>query len=88
LTQPQVASCPVTAGLNRRVGIEGELLEPFRRREAGLAHPAGGTAPVPVVALGHQQLGEKPQVRQLLPLGRGGDLGEPQLAGKGAATRC
>ena len=62
---------------DRRVGVEGELLEPFRPREAGLAHPAGGAAPVPVVALGHHQLGQKPQVGQLLPLGSGGDLGEP-----------
>jgi hypothetical protein len=32
---------------------------------------------VPVVALGHHQLGQEPQIRQLFTFGRGGDLGEP-----------
>jgi hypothetical protein len=42
---------------------------------------AGGAAAVPVVALGHHQLGEEAEVGQLLPLGGGGDLLEPAADG-------
>lgn len=40
-----------------------------------------GTAPVPVVALGHHQLGEEAEVGQLFAFGRGGDLAEPVADG-------
>jgi len=64
-------------GLDVRVRGVVEVLQPFLPREAGGGYPAGGAAPVAVVALGHQQLGEEPAVGQLLALRGVGDLGEP-----------
>jgi hypothetical protein len=42
------------ARVARRVGVEEELVEPFRPRQAGVAKLGGGETPVAEVALGHQ----------------------------------
>jgi hypothetical protein len=63
-------------GVDGRVGVKGELLQPFWSWKAGVADAAFGAAAGSIVAFGDHQLRHKPQIRQLLTLGRGGDLGE------------
>jgi hypothetical protein len=55
------------------VGVEIEITQPFLSREPGRFDPAGAAAPVAVVTLAQQQLGQKPPVGQLLALRDGGD---------------
>ena len=62
------------AGDDRGVGVEVELLDALVAGEPGVVDAPDGAALVPVVALGHHQLGEEPQVGQLLAFGGGGDL--------------
>ena len=64
-------------GVDGRVGVKGELLQPFRPGESRVANAAFSAASGAVVAFGDHQLGQEPQVGQLLAFGGGGDLGEP-----------
>src|SRR5262249_46349732 len=63
-------------GVDRRVSVEGELLQPFWAGKAGFPDPPHGATPVAVVTFGHDQLGQKPEVGQLLAFRGGSDLGE------------
>ena len=69
-------------GVDVRVGVEVEVAEPFVAREAGGFDPAGGAAPVPVVAFGHQQLGEETPVGELFLLRRRRAIVEPGADGR------
>ena len=60
------------------VGGEVELVEPLCAREPGGVETALGASDGAVVALGHDEFGEEPEVGQLFPLRRGGDLTEPR----------
>lgn len=64
-------------GVDGLVGVEVELLDAFGTWESGVVDPPRGSALVAVVALGHDQLGEEPEVGQLLALRRSCDLAEP-----------
>jgi hypothetical protein len=63
-------------GGDARVGLEVEGPQFLLPREAGSLDPAFGAASAPVVAFGHQQLGEEPAVSHLLPGGGLGEVGE------------
>jgi hypothetical protein len=82
LTQAQVASWWITAGFTDGLAAKSNSSMRSSRGEAGVVDAAGGAAVVPVVALGHQQLGEEAEVGQLLTLGCGGDLVEPAADGR------
>jgi hypothetical protein len=68
-------------GVDVGVGVEVELLDALVAGEAGVVDAACGAAGVPLVALGHHELGEEPEVGQLFALRRGGDLFEPVADG-------
>jgi len=59
-------------GLEVEVEVEVEVTDPLVAGKSGGFDPAYGAAPVPVVALGEQQLSEEPAVSQLF-LFRGGE---------------
>jgi hypothetical protein len=60
-------------------GVRGEveLFDPFCPWEPGGGDPPNGSPFVPVVAFGHHEFGEEPQVGQLFSFGCGGNLSEP-----------
>jgi len=64
-------------GLDVRVGLVVEARQPLLPGEFGCGQPPGRAPAVPVVALGHEQLGEEPAVGQLLALRGLGQLDEP-----------
>jgi hypothetical protein len=59
------------SGADGWVGVKVEVVDALVAREGGVVDAAGGAAAVPVVAFGHHQLGEEPEVGQLLALGCG-----------------
>jgi hypothetical protein len=64
-------------GVDVRVGVEVEVVEPLLPREAGGFDSTGGAPAGPVVALGEQQLGEEATVGHLLLLRRNEHLLDP-----------
>src|SRR5215208_7823687 len=81
---------PDDGGVDGRVGVKRELLQPFWSWKGRVADAAFGAAAGSVVAFGYHQLRQKPQIGQLLALGGGGDLGESVTDGRQAqhATAC
>ncbi len=63
-------------GVDVGVGLEVELAQRLLPGEGGGLEAAFGAAPVAVVALGHQQLGQEPAVGHLVADGSLGQFGE------------
>ena len=61
MTQAQVASWWITAGLTEEFASKSKVLDALAAREAGVVDAAGGAALVPLVAFGHYHLGEEPR---------------------------
>lgn len=81
LTQAQVASWLITAGLTEELASKENSSRRLSRGKPASWMRLGGPAAVPVVELGHHQLGEEAEVGQLSAFGGGGDLGEPVVDG-------
>jgi hypothetical protein len=65
-------------GVDVGVGLKIEVVQPLLAGEPCCLDPAFGAAALPVLALGHQQLGQEPAVGELLTvggIGNGGELG-------------
>ena len=86
-TQAQVASGGSMAGLMAGLAAKSKSSSRFGRGNPAAWIRRAARRLVAVVALGHHQLGEEPEVGQLFALGGGGDLGEPGPDGR-QPQRC